>query len=80
MRSITDFFAIHRLRTQTNGATKRVSKEGGFQVTLPIDYTLEYVPKREQKKPHTHAQPACVLSMSRPDGQLIDGGTSIEGT
>ena len=24
---------------------------------------------------YTYRQPACVLSMSRPDGQLIKGGT-----
>ena len=40
-RSLT--FAVFRLRMQTNGATKRVSRAVGFQVTPPIDYTLEYV-------------------------------------
>ena len=52
-------FAILRLRTQTNGATKRVSKEGGFQVTLPIDYTLEYVLRG--RKLHTHTTGLCIV-------------------
>ena len=47
-------FAILRLKTQTNGATKRVWRAVGFQVTPPIDYTLGYVLKK-----NTHTQ-ACI--------------------
>lgn len=61
-RSLT-FFAILRLRTQTNGATRRVSRAVGFQATPPIDYTPEYVPKK------THNRLVYIVNVP-PDGQL----------
>ena len=50
-----------------SGATKKVSKAVGFQLTLPIDYILEYVLRK-------NTQLACVMY----DHDLItvwDGGT-----
>jgi len=53
-----------------NGATKRVPRVVGFQVTLPIDYILEYIPR----KTHTTGLCQCILFMSGFDGQLMMNG------